>query len=183
MYDSKTVRSDEPILDLTAEDSLYTKQREDVANMRASLLSCNGVDPYSTQIALRNITVMRVYHQISRIIRYTEMMDKIENKLYHSIERSLENMNEGSPSTWMTLLGIQEKLQKCMIDSHKLLQPYLDSEIFSNVVIDSPHEPQQSFATMLIDQESRDKIRSSAQTVLAALNSMNGVGEEVDSHE
>ena len=178
MYDSKTVRSDEIDVELQPQENpLYIQQKEDVAKMRASLLSCNGQDPISSQMALRNITVMRVYHQISRIIRYTEMMDKIENKLYQSIERSLENMNENSPSTWMTLLGIQEKLQKSMIDSHKLLQPYLDTELFSEITIPAQPDPQQSFAAMIIDQDSRDKIRSSAQTVLAAISSMDMDGK------
>lgn len=165
MYDSKTFRSD----DTQLTDPLYSRQKEDVAKMRASLLSFDGKDPMSAKLALQNITVMRVYHQLSRIIRYTEMMDKIEDKLYESIDRSLETMDSANPSTWLALLGVQEKLQKAMIESHKLLEPYLKMDLFSNIEILEP-EPQESFAAMIINQESRDKLRNSAQAVLAALN-------------
>ena len=61
-------------------DPLISKQKEDVAKMRASLLCCND-DPYAATQAMKSITVLRVYHQMSRIIRYLEMMDKIEDKL------------------------------------------------------------------------------------------------------
>ena len=114
MYDSKTFRSD----DTQLTDPLYDRQKQDVAKMRASLLSFDGNDPMSARMALQNITIMRVYHQISRIIRYTEMMDKIEDKLYESIECSLDAMDSANPSTWLALLGVQEKLQKAMIESH-----------------------------------------------------------------
>ena len=174
---SKTVRSDNT-QEIIHIDPLRSKQKEDVAAMRASLLSCTGSDPISTKQALQNITVMRVYHQLSRIVRYTEMMDKIESKLYESIDNHLENMNTSSPSTWLTLLGIQEKLQKSMIESHKLLQPYLDSDLFSSIVdVPSSTSPTDSFAAMIVNQESRDKLRNSAQLVLAALEQEGHVDE------
>lgn len=168
MDDSKTVRSDV----LQTIDPLYEKQKEDVASMRTSLLSCNG-NTRSSKIALQNITVLRVYHQISRIIRYTEMMDKIESKLYESIDNYLETTNSSNPSTWLMLLSIQEKLQKSMIESHKLLQPYLDMELFSTIEIPEP-DPNESFAAKIIDQDSRDKIRTSAQAVISALEVKDG---------
>lgn len=167
MSDSKTVRDD-----LITPDPVYLKQQQDVASMRASLLNCTLNDASTSRIALQRITVMRVYHQMSRIIKYTELMDKIEAKLYESIENSLDNMDTTRPSTWMQLLSIQEKLQKSMIESHKLLQPYLEFESLNNYIVDAS-QPQivgESFATMMLDQDSRDKLRTSAQAVLAALN-------------
>lgn len=173
MDDSKTVRSDDVSV-IALEDPLYSKQKEDVARMRASLLACTR-DPMSVKTALHNITVMRVYHQITRIIRYTEVMDKLENKLYEAIEHSVETLNASNPSTWLALLGIQEKLQKAMIESHKLLQPYLDLENLTFLDEVSHHvqkdEDTTSFASMILDQDSRDKLRTSAQAVLAALTS------------
>ena len=126
----KTVTSEAEIL-----DPLYMKQQQDVAEMRASLLAFNSGDPTSARSAIQKITAMRFYHQLSRIIRYTDMMDRIEAKLYESIDRSLDRMNSDSPSTWMSLLQIQERLQKCMIESQKLLQPYLDIESLSFVEV------------------------------------------------
>ena len=171
MDDSKTVRSDD-IQTLEMLDPIYAKQKEGVANMRASLLACNPRDLVSTKIAIQNVTVMRLYHQINRIIKYTEMMDKIEAKLYESIDNTLENMNSSSPSTWLTLLNIQERLQDSMIKSHKLLEPYLNLEL---PVVEVPQpSPEDSFASMIMDQDARDKLRNSAQAVLAALGSLPG---------
>lgn len=170
MDDSKTVRSDD--ISVNTLDPLYSKQKEDVARMRASLLACTG-DPMSVKTALHNITVMRVYHQITRIIRYTEVMDKLENKLYEAIEHSVETLDSDNPSTWIALLGIQEKLQKAMIESHKLLQPYLDIENLTFLDEVQHHVQQEdsnrSFASMILDQDSRDKLRTGAQAVLAAI--------------
>ena len=105
MGDFKTVEDSVRI-----HDPLLRKQKEDVAKMRASLLSCSD-DPTSSTTALKNITVLRVYHQISRIIRYLEMMDKIEDKLYESIDYQLDNLNTSNPVTWMQLLTLQERMQ------------------------------------------------------------------------
>ena len=180
MDSSKTVRMDNveaDILDvgtpLTSMDSLYEKQKEDVATMRASLLSCDLYSPRSAKAALQNITVMRVYHQISRIIRYTELMDKLEDKLYESIEQSLDSMDASNPSTWLTLLGIQEKLQKAMIESHKLIQPYLNIEELNLVPVTIDNQDEDSVASTMFDTDSREKIRNSAQLVLSSLQGGN----------
>lgn len=170
----KTVTSEAEIL-----DPLYMKQQQDVAEMRASLLSFNSGDPGSARLAIQKITAMRFYHQLSRIIRYTDMMDRIEAKLYESIDRSLDRMNSDSPSTWMSLLQIQERLQKCMIESQKLLQPYLDMESLSFVEVPQAAEDV-SFGAMLMEQESRDRLRSSAQAVLAAIQASETVEIEQD---
>lgn len=158
-------------------DILYSKQREDVARMRASLLVCSD-DAISSTKALQNITVLRVYHQVARIIRYLEMMDKIEDKLYESIDRRLDKMDVENPTTWMTLITIQEKLLKNMTESHKLLQPYLNVEEFSlqSLMPVSSSSSVESGAAAVLPKSSRDKLRQSAQQVLAAL-------EEVESEE
>ena len=71
----------------------------------------------------------------------------------------------------MFLLGVQEKLQKAMIESQKLLQPYMDIQNFavmdlvdvSSTTNDSP------ITAKLMTSESRDKVRYTAQAVLDAL--------------
>ena len=147
---------------------LYNEQMKDVAGMRSSLLSFKKDDPEAATKALQNITVLRVYHQISRIIRYTELMDKIEDKMYESIEMSLDSMDSADPTTWMHLLSLQHKLQTSMIESHKLLEPYLDLSVLSTVQVPAA-DPNDSFAAMILDQESREKLRTSAQKALAIL--------------
>lgn len=158
-------------------DPLIRKQKEDVAKMRASLLCCND-DIYSAAQAMKNITVLRVYHQMNRIIRYLEMMDKIEEKLYASIDVSLNVMDETEPSTWMALLTIQEKLQKNLIDSHKLLEPYITEGVFNieslaPTIIDAPD----ATVAGVLTKESRETLRVSAQQVLAALDAVKEGGD------
>lgn len=148
-------------------DPLYQKQKEGVAKMRTSLLACTE-DPTMAKAAIQNISTLRVYHQIARIIRYLEMMDKLEDKLYSSIDVTIDNANENSPSTWMMLLNIQERLQKTMIESHKLLQPYLDIQEFSIVELTAQSVDDNS-RPVILNADSRDKIRSSAQAALEAL--------------
>lgn len=161
--DVKTVDSPQ-----TIRDPLIAKQKEDVAKMRASLLCCSD-DPYSAAQAMKNITVLRVYHQISRIIKYLEMMDKIEDKLYESIDAQLDTMDVDSPVTWMTLLTIQEKMQKNMLDSQKLLAPYIEQlgtveQYVQSTAVDAAVDDHG-----LLTKESRETIRSAAQLVLASL--------------
>ena len=81
-------------------DPLYSKQKEGVARMRTSLLAFDGSSGSARQ-ALNNITVLRMYHQVARVIRYIEMMDKIEDKMYQAIDRTVDNANPNTPGTWM----------------------------------------------------------------------------------
>ncbi len=154
-------------------DSLYQRQKENVSKMRASLLSCTDESGVSTRHAIQSITTMRIYHQLTRIIRYLELMDKLEVKLYESIEYSIETANKAEPTTWMALLTIQEKLQKTMIESHKLLQPYLDIQEFSVVDL-TTSDGEVSNHTQIMNPEDRDRLRSTAQTVLQQLQSTGG---------
>lgn len=150
-------------------EPIRSMQKEGVSRMRASLLSCSVENPASTKRAINQITVLRIYHQISRIVKYLDLMDKLEEKLYASLERTIDNAAEANPSTWMMLLNAQERLQKNMIESHKLLQPYLDLEEFSITDI-LPSESDNVGTTLVLNQASRDKVRSSAQQVLIQLN-------------
>lgn len=155
---------DKPIL----VDPLLKEQQAQVNQMRATLLSCNKSDPASAKLAIQNITVMRIYHQISRIIRFTDMMDRLEDKLYASIEANLAEMDEFDPNTMLMLTKIQSQLQETMIESQKLLQPYLDMDITAFTPIQEA-TPADSFAATIISKESRNNIRNGAQAVLTEL--------------
>lgn len=136
--------------------------------MRTSLLSCHDDSAIPTRLAIQKITVLRVYHQVSRIIRYLEIMDKLEDKLYESIDYEIDNADITDSDTWAKLLVIQEKLQKSMIESHKLLQPYLDLTEFS--VVDLTQDDGQTAGTELaMSPEKRDSLRLAAQSVLSEL--------------
>lgn len=148
-------------------DPLYAKQREDVAKMRASLLACN-VDPSLARTAVNNIAVLRVYHQITRIIRYTELMDKLEDKLYESIDNTIDRLNPESQSTWMMLMNIQERLQKTMIESQKMLAPLKDL-VEMDLTLDTESSYAQNTQSIL-DASARDNIRTKANAILVELN-------------
>lgn len=151
-------------------DPLYAKQKEDVAAMRTSLLACTG-DATLTKTALQNISVLRIYHQVSRIIRYLDLMDKLEDKLYQSIEYTVDNADPSRTATWAMLLSIQERLQKNMLESHKLLQPYLNIEEFQIVDLAAAHTTNNS-DDLLLSADSRERLRSRAQAVLAELGDL-----------
>lgn len=152
---------------------LYAKQKEDVARMRAALLSCSSTNLSSStaKMALKNITAMRIYHQIARIIKYLELMDKLEDKLYKSLENTIDKMDDDSITTWTLLLKAQESLQKQMIESHKLLQPYLDLQSLDiiDMIPDSDNETN-NVAASLISADSREKLRNAANLVLNSIN-------------
>lgn len=120
--------------------------------------------------AIQDITVMRVYHQLTRIIRYTEMMDKLEDKLYAAMDYQIDNADITDSNTLVMLMGIQEKLQKSMIESHKLLQPYMDLQEFSVVdLVQDTGSDDNPITKTLITSESRDKIRYLAKNVIDVL--------------
>lgn len=153
-------------------DHIYAAQRESIAKMRSSLLSCFNDETGSiTSRAINNITVLRIYHQIARIIKYLDLMDKLENKLYESIEYNIDNMDLKNIEGMGVLLEVQAKLQKSMIESHKLLQPYMDLQDMS--IVDLMSVSADSTATdigmTLLPPESRDRIRMSAQNLLEEL--------------
>lgn len=165
MDEFKTVENSD-----TIKDPILLKQKQDVTQMRASLLAC-GENPVTTTIALQNITVLRVYHQVARIIKYLDMMDKIEDKLYQSLDYQLDTMDLYEMDSLATLLSIQERLQKNIIDSHKLLQPYLNLEELNlnSMIVSTTTQQLEQNESSLIPKSSRDKIRLSAQQVLNAL--------------
>lgn len=151
---------------------LYAEQAKDVSEMRNALLSFNKKDPNAAKKAIQNVTILRVYHQMERIVKFTEMMDKLEDRVYQSIDAKLEDSDPDDSELYFTLIPIQERLQHMMIESHKLLEPYLSFDQLANFEVPVVDDPGQSFASMLLDQESREKVRTSAQEVLAAIASL-----------
>ena len=160
MDESKTVTSG---LDL------YVSQLNDVEDMKSQIQYFSSSDPNCAKKAIQNITVLRVYHQIKRIIKFTEMMDKIEDKMYESIDMNINNMDSYDPRTWNQLLFLQGQLQKTMIESHKLLEPYLDFEQLNVIEIKQEEDPAQTFTAMMIDKDSRENLRTAAQQLIDIL--------------
>ena len=158
--------------------AIYVEQTKDVENMRKLLLSFNKSDPAAASKAIKNVTLLRVYHQVESIVRYTEMIDKIQDRIYQSIDMKLANADPDDDGLWFTLIPMVERLQKNMIESHKLLEPYLSMEQLSSLEVPQQDDPSTSFTTMILDQESREKVRTSAQQVLAAISAIEQLPED-----
>lgn len=169
-------------LDDSSVDPLLREQQAQATQMRDALLSCKKNDITSAKIALQNIAVLQVYHQVARIIRYTEVMDRLEDKLYASIDANLAQMDEFDPATMMMLVKIQGDLQKSMVMSQELLKPYLDIDLAS---IAPPVEVNEetSFGAAIIPKESRNIIRNGAQALLTELRNAEKPSQENEATE
>lgn len=157
--------------DLSYVDPLLKEQKNQVDQMRSALLSFDKNNLNSAKRAFQNITVMRIYHQVARIIKFTEMMDMLEDKLYDSMIANIGTMDSVDPMTMITLLKVQSQLQETMIQSQQLIKPYLDMDIEA---IAPPQELEDtSFGAAIISQESRNNIRTGAQALLTELRKQN----------
>lgn len=158
-----------PGSDNTSLDLLYSQQKQDIVNMRSALLDCNRTDAKSVKSAMRNILVMRIYHQLARIIKFTEEMDKIEAKMYRELDNQLADASWVGMEALIPLITIQERLQKVMIESQKLLDPYLNMDELMMIDVESQAEQDDSYGAKLLDQASRQTIRENAQHILCML--------------
>lgn len=165
-YELKTVGADSDN-EICLVDPLLKSQQQNIKQMRDALLSFDRDDIHSAKNAIQSITVMRIYHQVGRIIKFTEMMDRIEDNLYEAIDNNLSQLDTMDPQTMMLLLQIQKQLQDTMIESQKLIQPYMNIDFTSIAPVKEVEA--NSFGAAVITQESRSKIRESAQAVLTAL--------------
>lgn len=149
-------------------DPLTVVQNESISRMRNALLSLSIEDSTSVKTTIQQITVLRIYHQLVRIVKYLDIMDKLEDKLYESIDAQLMTMDAYDSSTMQELLLVQASLQKSMIESHKLLQPYLEIENLSigELMPDTTTDAK----TSIIPETSREKLRIAAQTLLSELD-------------
>lgn len=152
---------------------LLSEQTKDVENMRRALVSFDKTDANAARKAIQNVTLLRVYHQLERIVRYTDLIDKLEDRIYQSIDMKLANSDPDDEDLYFTLIPIQERLQKMMIESHKLLEPYLAMEQLAALEVPQQEaDPANSFASMLLEQESREKVRTGVQELMSIINTI-----------
>lgn len=163
-------------------DPLLKEQKQQAAQMRDALLTCKKNDITSAKVALQNIAVLQVYHQVSRIIRYTEMMDRLEDKLYDSIDMNLAEMDEADPNTMLVLLKVQSQLQESMVLSQKLLEPYMNINL-EEIAPPRDITEETSFGAAIIPKESRNVIRNGAQALLTELRNAEKPSQENEATE
>lgn len=172
MSNAKTFGDDSS--SLTSYDPLDSMQRESVERMKQALISAQLDEPSTAAAAIRQVTILRAYHQVTRIVKYLDLMDQLESKLYETIEFELadsDDFEEDNFKVLTKLLAVQEKLQKSMIESNKLLQPFLDTEQYGgafDIIEANEVKPQES----LIPVENRNEIRDSAGQILKELTSL-----------
>ena len=159
---------------------LLKEQQAQAAQMRDALLTCKKNDITSAKVALQNIAVLQVYHQVARIIRYTEVMDRLEDKLYSSIDANLSQMDDFDPNTMILLTKIQGDLQKSMVLSQDMLKPYMDIDLES---IAPPRDinDETSFGAAILPKESRNAIRNGAQALLTELRNIENPSDNEES--
>ena len=149
-------------------DPLLVAQTNQAAQMRSALLTCNTQDLTSAKVALQNIAVLQVYHQVARIIRFLEVLDRLDDKIYDSIDMNIGGMDSADPTTMLMLVKVQGDLQKSMVLSQDLLKPYMDIDLES---IAPPRDVtgESSFGAAILPKESRNAIRNGAQALLTEL--------------
>lgn len=155
---------------VTKPDALYVQQKNDIKEMRSALLSFDRTNAKSVKSAMRNILAMRIYHQLARIIRFTEEMDKIEQRMYQQIDAQLDNYEWEGREGIILLISIQERMQKIMVESQKLLDPYLDMDELLAIDVEAQAEEDDSYGAKILSEESRRNIRNNAQRIIAVLN-------------
>lgn len=163
--------------------SMYSAQCADIQQMQQEILAFNKNDPSATRKAIQNITILRVGHQLKRIIRLLELLDKLEDRIYQSIDAKLDNSDPDDDSMWFTLIPIQERLVKSMVESHKILEPYLKIEQLAALEVPQQSDPTQSFTTMIMEQESRERIRTGVQSLLNVINTFDSTATDVTEKE
>lgn len=166
---STDIEPSEPVdSDFSLVNPLLKEQVAQAAQMRDALLTCKKNDITSAKVALQNIAVLQVYHQVARIIRYIEVMDRLEDKLYSSIDANLAQMDDFDPATMMMLVKVQSDLQKSMVLSQDMLKPYMDIDL-SSIAPPVDVSDETSFGAAILPKESRNAIRNGAQALLTEL--------------
>ena len=150
---------------------ILKEQKKQIADMRSILLTFNRNDVGAVRRAMNNITVLRVYHQVARIIEFTDLMDDLEDKIYDSIRMNIGGMESADPETMLVLRRVQSQLQETMIQSQQLIKPYLDMNI--EFLVPEPEMEDTSFGVSIISQESRNNIRNGATALLTELRKAN----------
>ena len=157
-------------------DPLIFEQKEQANLMRKSLLTCRTGTISDAKIALQNIAVLQIYHEVARIIRFIEVMDRLEDKIYDSVDMNIGGMDSADPATLMMLVKVQGDLYKTMAMSQELLKPYMNIDLESIAPMRDVTEDT-SFGVAILPKESRNAIRNGAQALLTELRKTENLSE------
>ena len=163
-------------------DPLIFEQKEQANLMRKSLLTCRTGTISNAKIALQNIAVLQIYHEVARIIRFIEVMDRLEDKIYDSIDMNIGGMESADPATMLMLVKVQGDLYKTMAMSQELLKPYMNIDLEAIAPMKDVNEDI-PFGVAIIPKESRTAIRNGAQALLTELTKKNPTTENPSENE
>ncbi len=161
---------------------LLREQTAQAAQMRDALLTCRTSNIATAKGALQTIAILQIYHQVARIIRYIEVMDRLEDKLYASIDANLSQMDEFDPATMLMLTKVQCDLQKSMVLSQEMLKPYMDIDLAAIAPMQEAGG-EDSYGAAILPKESRSAIRTGAQALLTELTKNNPAIENLSDSE
>jgi len=168
--DAKTVSNQPVVLD----DSPIVKQQKlQVNKMRDAILSVSEESGMTLRHVINGITAMRIYHYVTRIIEYTAIMDELDSKINESMRVQIRTSDVTDPGALLLLLTYQERLQKSMIESQKLLEPYLKSDFLDVLEMAPPATVDNTFGAIM-GRVDRENLRTVAQSVLAELGDSSG---------
>lgn len=158
---------------------LASAMRESTSRMQTALLAANMESPNEVASALRQVTMLRAHHQVMRIVRFLELMDDIEEKMYESIELDMRTMELTESDTWAKLMTIQTNLQKNIIESNKLLQPFLDMDAYPVFQEVGEAELEIDAEVLDISADKRAQIRDTAGLLLDKIEDEMNMGAAV----
>ena len=163
-------------------DPLIFEQKEQANLMRKSLLTCRTGTISNAKVALQNIAVLQIYHEVARIIRFIEVMDRLEDKIYDSIDMNIGGMESADPATMLMLVKVQGDLYKTMAMSQELLKPYMNIDLEAIAPMKDVNEDI-PFGVAIIPKESRNVIRNGAQALLTELRNAEKPSQENEATE
>ena len=151
---------------------LQKSMHESTERMQTALLSASMDSPNEVVTAMRQVSLLRAHHQVMRIVQFLQLMDKLEAKMYEAIELDMATMDLTDSQSWKTLLTLQTKLQENIVNSNKLLMPFLEMgkyPIFNEMATAADSE-----VDIVIDlpPAKRNQLRENAESILAELEDL-----------
>ena len=119
--------------------------------------------------------VARARNSLTRIIKLTDFLEKLEDKFIASVNTILDN----EPNSIQIMVLSMETISKLLQDANDTVMQVLKDDRLQQIIINTTNiiTPEGTCATV-IDADSRDAIRNLAGSLLTQLSSMGTITEE-----
>lgn len=119
----------------------------------------------------RIFLIAQAKHTLSRIIRLTNFLEKLESKFITAVDERLED----EPDNLSILTGSMETISKLLYDANNIVTQVLRDDklqlVINNISTTSVITPDGKSAT-IIDADSRDAVRNLASSLLSSLQAV-----------